>query len=305
MNFGILSCPHCHEKKMYNFDHWETRTLENGQKQWLFYNKINKKRGWQCWALLKSCNKRYATKWYDPCNCCFNPCSVDKNRKITYRYYADGHVEKDDDRCIICCGKWIGLFLLYGVIFEFYFLFFIWYDIYYCFFKKQKGYDVYVAGEDKPIFNTEKEGLWYQMPNEALTEEFYKEYSSNIFKCKKCLYTGQSFTDFIGNEDTVVDVNNTADNTGTNMNNTTSNGLNLQGDDIQVHIVSADKSINQFFPSHTKDLFSNIIERFFGVYTQLRNKQCIFTCNGKHMNPNLTLEQNKYKSGSTILVTAS
>ena len=171
--------------------------------------------------------------------------------------------------------------------------------------KKQKGYDVYVAGEDQPIFNTEKEGLWYQMPNEALTEEFYKEYSSDIFKCKKCLYTGQSFTDFIGNEDTVVDVNNTADNTGTNMNNTTSNGLNLQGDDIQVHIVSADKSINQFFPSHTKDLFSNIIERFLGVYTQLRNKQCIFTCNGKHMNPNLTLEQNKYKSGSTILVTAS
>ena len=69
MNFGKLSCPKCGELGMDNYDHWETRLNTFGQKQWLFYRQIIVKKGWRCWALLTSCDRKYPKKWYDPCGC--------------------------------------------------------------------------------------------------------------------------------------------------------------------------------------------------------------------------------------------
>ena len=71
---------------------------------------------------------------------------------------------------------------------------------------------------------------------------------------------------------------------------------------INVHFISEDKSINQFISSSSKELFSNVLEKLFGIYPDLRNKVCIFICNGKGMKPNLTLEKNNYKSGDEILI---
>ena len=80
---------------------------------------------------------------------------------------------------------------------------------------------------------------------------------------------------------------------------------NLQGETIEaisVHFISEDKSINQFIQSSSEELFSNVLEKFFGIYPDLKNKICIFIYNGKGMKPNLTLEKNNYKSGDEILI---
>ena len=77
---------------------------------------------------------------------------------------------------------------------------------------------------------------------------------------------------------------------------------NLQNDAINVHFISEDKAINQLIQGSSTELFSNILEKFFGIYPDLRDKNCIFICNGQDMKPDLTLSQNNYNSGDEILI---
>ena len=60
----------------------------------------------------------------------------------------------------------------------------------------------------------------------------------------------------------MVDVNYTADNTGTNINSVTSHGFNLKEDEIHVHIVRTDKSIDHFFHVILKNYFLMLLKGF-------------------------------------------
>ena len=182
---------------------------------------------------------------------------------------------------------------------------------YYCIFKEQLFYEVYTPNGIELIRDTEDLGIWYCIPNEGFTEEFWNVYGKNIFRCIKCSFISNSFQDFIGNESKEVVINNEKEHiknaeSQVNLNVTNiADEPNSQGDAINAHFISSDKSINQFIQGSSKELFSNLLEKFFGIYPDLRNKICIFTCNGKGMEPNLTLEQNNYKSGDEILTTIS
>ena len=314
MNFGKLSCPKCGELGMDNYDHWETRLNTFGQTQWVFYRQIIVKKGWRCWALLTSCDRKYPKKWYDPCGCCFNPC---KGTVHTTTYVDSyGNERTQSDALCVCFWimiKWMFLYMLYYSIFIFYFMLFFWYDIYYCIFKEQIFYEVYTPNGIVLIRDTEELGIWYCIPNEGFTEEFWNIYGKNIFRCIKCSFISNSFQDFIGNESKEVVINNQINEKNEHFPNAESQvNLNVtniadepnsQGDVINAHFISADKSINQFIQSNSKELFSNLLEKFFGIYPDLRIKICTFTCNGITMDPNLTLEQNNYKSGDEILIT--
>lgn len=315
MNFGKLSCPKCGELRMDYYDRWESRLTTSGQKQYLFYRQISIKKGWRCWALLACCCTKYPKKWYDPFGCCFNPCKYDGPIYETVHRGPYGEYTTTSGgglACFCIMMKWLFLYMLYYTIFFFYFTVFFWYDIYYCIFEEQFFYEVYTPNGILRIRNTEDLGVWYGISFEGLTEEYWNAIGKNIFRCNKCAFIANSFKDFIGNESREVVINNQINehlkNAESQVNLNVTNVAyepNEQGDVINAHFISADKSINQFIQSSSKELFSNLLEKFFGIYPNLRNKICIFTCNGKHMEPNLTLEQNNYKSGDEILTTIS
>ena len=55
VEYGELICPNCQQKGMDKYIFWTSRLINEYTKQWLFYNKIKKRRGWKC--LLCPCYK--------------------------------------------------------------------------------------------------------------------------------------------------------------------------------------------------------------------------------------------------------
>ena len=92
------------------------------------------------------------------------------------------------------------------------FLYLVWY-IYYPFCNKDKiscdGYGVLIIKEG--------EYLWKNQGGNKNTEEYWVNNFKRLFKCDSCNYAGQSFKDFIGNDNLIVNVNNDS----TTMVNTT------------------------------------------------------------------------------------
>ena len=72
--YGVLICPNCQHNGMSKYKFWSSRLINEYTKYWIFYNKFKKRRGWKCWSIFELCKKKIH-KWYDPGNCCFNPCS--------------------------------------------------------------------------------------------------------------------------------------------------------------------------------------------------------------------------------------
>ena len=132
LEYGVLICPNCQRQGMNKYSLWSSRLINEYTKQCLFYNKIKKRRGWKCWSIFGLCDKKIKN-WYDPGNCCFNPCSGGTN---------------------ICVGllKVIFIYFLFGFIYLGYIFLFLWFDIFYCFFYKEKFYEILMPnGEDKTI----------------------------------------------------------------------------------------------------------------------------------------------------------
>ena len=321
MNSGVLSCPKCGELRMDNFDHWESRLNAYNQTQWLFYKTIVIKKGWKCWALLTCCSNNLPKKWYDPCDLCFNPCRYDGPRTVTVKTDIYGNQVVEDDSGFVCfcvMMKCIFLYILCYLTYFFYFFIFIWYDIYYCIFKEDVFYDVYFPNGIVRISENGEYGIWNNVPNEAFTEEYWNSLGLNIFRCNKCRFISNNFKDFVENEnkrnvicdrieevDSNINVNvNIIGNNIPNENNDNKmpHENNLQNDAINVHFISEDKAINQLIQGSSTELFSNILEKLLGIYPELRDKNCIFNCNGQGMKPDLTLSQNNYNSGDEILI---
>ena len=69
---------------------------------------------------------------------------------------------------------------------------------------------------------------------------------------------------------------------------------------ISVHFMSSDQTINYAFPSYPNELFSIVVNKLIEKYPDYKNKPCHFICKAYYMKLNLTMKQNKYKSGDKI-----
>ena len=127
MEYGIFKCPKCGYNKMSGYSFWASRMLIKGLKQWLFYNKIKKKCIWKCWSLLSLCDVKTRI-WYDPCGCCFNPCSIRDKEKCTLYFQA--------------LMKIIFVIILHFFLFLIYLIFFFWFDVFYCLCYRKKYYSI-------------------------------------------------------------------------------------------------------------------------------------------------------------------
>ncbi len=113
---GLLSCPQCHNSGMSNYRYWESRTIYNGEKQYIFYNVEKQTRGWKCWAIFSVWGCPIHA-WWDPCNICPNPC---KFKKINHDNYGDADRIKKDN--FVCCLTKI--FIAFTLAYFFYLLYF-------------------------------------------------------------------------------------------------------------------------------------------------------------------------------------
>jgi len=188
VEYGELICPNCEHKGMNKYTFWSSRIINEYTKQWLFYNKIKKRRGWKCWSICELCKKKI-DKWYDPCNCCFDPCS--------------GGI------CVVLL-KILFLYYLFGFIYIGYVLLFLWFDIFYCFCYKQKFYEVLMSNGKEKIIPI-KDGLWKNFETTGYADNFWKDNFPNLFKCERCCCQKSTFYEFLRKGGNMVVINNNQD----------------------------------------------------------------------------------------------
>ena len=299
--YGTFLCPNCKNTLMGGYAYWASRMLYNGKKQWLFYNRIEEKRGWICWSFFELIKCPRTDKWYDPCGCCFNPCKRETIKR--------DDVEEDDE-CCLSYMKCTLLICLYYFLLLGYLIFFLWFDIYYCFCYMEKKYVIIKENGEEKVPVTK--GLWddENITPDKYTDEYWdtnaKKFPS-LFKCKKCLYgvSYQNFTVKQEKEPTEIIEVNQNETSATGINNTATAAPIIpkqEGKDINVQFMSVDSRINHSIPSTKDELFSQVVNKLFAIYPEYRNKNCVFKYNDNPMNFNLTMEQNKYDSDDIIII---
>ena len=112
-----------------------------------------------------------------------------------------------------------------------------------------------------------------------------------LFKCLKCSWSSGTFLDFM---DQIT--NSEVDTTLTPINSIE------QGEIIAVHFTTANQKINYAIPCSYSDKFSSVVQKLYKEYPNYKNKDCFFLCNGRVLDLNMSMEQNKIKTGNTIIV---
>ena len=95
-----------------------------------------------------------------------------------------------------------------------------------------------------------------------------------------------------------------AKNVTININNNASSKTNreLNEDTMAINFKSIDQTLNYCIPCKKSDKFYAIERKLYEEYPQYKNKQVYFTGNGNRIDKNKTLEENKIKSGDTIIL---
>ena len=283
---GRLICPKCKSIGMSNYEIWEMIQINNFQKSYIFYNIKKERRGWKCWSLLIYCGYKNIYKCWDPCGCFRDYCTSD-------------NCSNDDSTCL-CFIKFCLAIVLFELIFIFYFFFCIWFDIYNAFFIKDEYRIVCIGNSSIKI--PEKENIWGNNRMYQFIDIYWICNHQYLFKCFKCDYTSESFMDFIENDEVIVDVNNTNNNSTTNEINTTAGDINPKGEEITVLFAISDPQKKISIQSNSKALFSQVINNLYSKIPEFKNKNFIFLYKNKMMEPSYTMEQNNYKSGEQISI---
>ena len=71
---------------------------------------------------------------------------------------------------------------------------------------------------------------------------------------------------------------------------------------IAVNFRSSDQNINFPMAGKSTDTFSNLEERLYNEFPELRNQNIYFVAGGNVINKEFSLEQNQIKNGNTILI---
>ena len=110
-----------------------------------------------------------------------------------------------------------------------------------------------------------------------------------LFKCLKCSWSSDTFLDFM---DQITNSEVDIDTTITPINNLE------QGEIIAVHFTTANQKINYAIPCSYSDKFSYVVQKLYKEYPNYKNKDCFFLCNGRVLDLNMSMEQNKIKTGN-------
>ena len=78
--------------------------------------------------------------------------------------------------------------------------------------------------------------------------------------------------------------------------------INIEKKEITVHMITTDQRIKCSISCCNLDLFSTLMEKLFLKFPQLRNKEIVFLANGNNMKKNLSLEDNKIKDDTNIII---
>lgn len=99
--------------------------------------------------------------------------------------------------------------------------------------------------------------------------------------CSQCYYIPNIFFDFIKD----------------------GNGISVNiSENIAINIISIDTQIHCPIPCNLNEQFSKVINKFYKLYPDYKNKECLFLSNGQRLDPNLTLSENGIKNGVNIIL---
>ena len=80
------------------------------------------------------------------------------------------------------------------------------------------------------------------------------------------------------------------------------NSILIKEDEIILNFISTDQNINYAIACKSTDKFNIAINKIFDIFPEYIEKKCCFICNGNVINEYKKIQENKLKSGVTIIV---
>ena len=290
MNYesGKLICPQCKKNGMGNYTNWISREVFNGKvkiKQWIFYYKKNK---CICECGDYKCRKKnwiflfFERYWNGSCyllNVFF--CS--------HYYCCDCMYESSCKKSNFLRVKLFFYFIFYITLFwiidliRFLSKFFCKYKYDCC---NGNIYHYNAGSGEKEIYLSicsSIKSIWEKETNQGLTENFWinNGSSQSLFMCRNCYYNPNTFIDFIKDGNDI--------------------SINIS-ENIAINITTIDTQIHCPIPCNPNELFSKVINKFYRLYPDYKNKECLFLSSGQILDPNLTLSKNGIKNGVNIIL---
>ena len=148
----------------------------------------------------------------------------------------------------------------------------------------------------KSIITKDIWNLFYGIPEENL-------YRNEILSCQNCKYKAVQISEFISNK-TNTNTSLTQEGTTTTTILQNNSGITLVNinDLITISFESVDQSIkfSNHYPKSYK--FRMCINDLINNYSELKQKKLFFISNGRQINENKTLEENKIKNGEKVII---
>jgi hypothetical protein len=280
---GKFICPKCNnnngiastngEYSKGNYKKWIYKSENNNgilEKKWFFYNK---EEYWYCCSLCESpedtCSDYLTCNYCDCKDCkdeCKDCCCSRECPGLTFAYILG-----------------IFLILLYPIVYLFYFLIFLWIDIYN---YRNKSHVRYSFGK-KERSKVKRNNIWGSAKFESELE------SVSPWICLWCKHNSPSFKDFIFQS---------------NVLNRTTELQDLKTDDfylngiISVLFNSTDGRINYATTCKKAEIFSNVEKKLIDKFPEYKNKKLFYIQSGKVIDKEKSLEENKIIPGFAIIV---
>ena len=171
----------------------------------------------------------------------------------------------------------------FAIVYLIYFLIFFWIDI--CNYCRKKHVYYFFGREETKILNNNK--IWESVKFESELE------TVGPWICLKCNHNSHSFKDFIFQSN---DLNRTTEFQNLKVDDFKSIGI------ISVLFHSLDGRINYAITCKKTEIFSNVEKRLLDKFPEYSKKELIYLHEGKTIDKEKSLEENKIDSGFAVLV---
>ena len=290
---GIFICPKCHTNSGIisasyicndgKYKKWLSKIENNNgliEKIWFFYKKE------EYWYCCSACGESEAGQ------CC-------RNYLICFPFRSN----KTNGICAKICAFFLYI-LSFSIIYLFYFLIFLWIDIYkFC--NKKNIY--YLLG--KKTYNIEEKvkstEIWKKASFESRLE------SAGPWICLGCKHNSPSFKDFIlqsNDLNKTTEIQNLNRTTEIKNLNKTTEEQKLKTDEfdsmgiIPVLLQSVDGQINYAIICKKTEVFSIVEKALLEKFPEYKNYRLFYMQNGIVIDKEKTLEENKITPGFAVLV---
>ena len=99
--------------------------------------------------------------------------------------------------------------------------------------------------------------------------------------CSQCYYNPNTFLNFIEDGNAI--------------------SVNIS-ENIAINIITIDTQIHCPIPCTPNELFSEVINQFYKLYPEYKNKECLFLASGHKLDPTLSLSKNGIKNGVNVIL---